>query len=154
MPADWSLSLTAPAAGSVPVTIAPDIITVTWPALPPAAPLPPTATEAEPLEELPLDAAALNATLSPPLPPAPPIDCARTPTDRRPLVVMPPVVVTLTELPACPVPPLPPLAPAAPTDTFDAGLPADAVPVMADPPLPPLPPIDWATMPMDWSPRV
>ncbi|MPS30731.1 hypothetical protein E2I21_28360 [Alcaligenaceae bacterium SAGV5] len=152
MPTAWSLSLMPPAR-SEPVMIVPDIITVTWPALPPAAPLPPTATDAEALEELPLDAEALNATLSPPLPPPPPIDCARTPTDRWPDVVMPPVVVTLTELPAWPVPPLPPLAPEAPTDTCEAGLPADAVPVMAEPPLPPLPPIDWATMPMDWSPR-
>ena len=66
---------------AMPVWMLPVSVTATAPALPPAAPDPPIATEAEPLWEFspPPEAEAAKAEALPPLPPPPPIDWAMMP---------------------------------------------------------------------------
>ncbi|MND64045.1 hypothetical protein D3C80_553690 [compost metagenome] len=67
---------------------------------------------------------------SPPVPPPPPIDCAKIPRENKPSVKSDKALVTITELPSPAAPPSPPMA------SF-----ADAVP-----PTPPPPPTDCAKM--------
>ena len=113
--------------------IAPSLTTVTVPPCDPAPPLPPTVGL---IEVVPL---RLPVMAKPPLPPPPPIDWARRPTEWAPPVVIAPSLVTVTVPPDVPAPPAPP----------KVGL-TEAMPrpaPIAHPPSPPPPPRLWARMP-------
>src|ERR1700721_1818210 len=81
-----------------------------------------------------------------PLPPPPPIDCARTPDDPSnfvgstycPVTMLIPEPVTETVPAAPPIEPAPPLGP--------------TTNLLAEPPSPPLPPRDWASTPGEYAP--
>src|SRR5690606_1020356 len=116
-------------------------------------PEPPTAT-------LPLKSAsnAIETLVAwPPLPPLPPTLCAKTPLERKPVVVIDPEWVTSTS-PAVPPPaPLPPtetLAEMAGISTPSISIGNTRVPVVALPPAPPLPPTLCAKTPSLFGPSV
>ena len=124
----------------VPVMMPPPLLTVTLPALPPPAPLPPVAlASAAPLVER--EPAIANA----PLPPPPPIDWASMPSDKscRVIIMLAELAtkfeLTMTSPAELPTPPAPPTV-------CSLVLLSEIVPAkpMAKPPLPPPPPIDWA----------
>ena len=121
------------------VRIAPLLVTDTTPAVPPPPPLPPRPTAAE-------IRPPLAATENPPSPPPPPMLCATIALESRPVVVIAPVLLTVTLAAAPPLPPLPPK----PTVTLTPDKPA----ATAKPPLPPPPPMLCAEMPFDWRPLV
>ncbi|MPS30739.1 hypothetical protein E2I21_28400 [Alcaligenaceae bacterium SAGV5] len=83
--------------------------TATVPPSPPTEPEPPRLTEAELLPPVAFE------LLEPPLPPPPPTDCANTPLDRSPRVLIAATVATLTAPPLPPRPPAPPMLNDAPT---------------------------------------
>src|SRR5262245_41939833 len=127
-----------------PVEILPVLLTVTTPALLPAPPKPPTEADIC----FASGPAIAPATLKPPLPPPPPIDCARTPTELSPTVVVMPERVTVTSLPAPPAPPKPPTDPV--IDPFFS-LEKSNDPAALKPPLPPPPPTDCAITPAEFA---
>ncbi|VCU72635.1 hypothetical protein PIGHUM_04737 [Pigmentiphaga humi] len=90
------------------VAMLPLLTTETAPPSPPTAPDPPRLTEAELLPPVAFE------LLEPPLPPPPPTDCANTPLDRSPVVLIAATVATLTVLPLPPSPPAPPMLSDAP----------------------------------------
>src|ERR1700677_4556945 len=115
----------------------PVLVTVTVLPVWPPEPWPPSATEAAPKP-------AVNdpATENPPLPPPPPIDCAKKPFELSPTVLMLHVLSPMTwpdVPPELRLPPIPTAA-AAPIPSNEP----EADTVTAPPPLPPPPPIDWA----------
>ncbi len=119
-------------------------MTTTLPDVEPVAPLPPTPT---PMPALPV--VAEPAMAKPPVPPPPPTDCAKMPLENLPVVMIPPVLVTVTSLPTPPTPPLPPLRDRGRCARRDRrSRPETAT---AKPPLPPPPPIDCAMMPDELS---
>ena len=87
------------------VVMLPALSTSTAPALLPLPPLPPMlrAADAPPF-------CRLKSPLNPPLPPQPPIDCARMPSDASPDVEMSPVLPTWTLPAVALLPPPPPMA--------------------------------------------
>ena len=135
-----------------PVQIAPVESTVTLFASPAAPPKPPSEAEIDDFAAPFGSSEPVNAPakLKPPLPPPPPIDCARMPFAPSPCVAMLSTLVTLT------VEPLPAAPPKPPTLTAIAALAlVPAIETLPEkPPAPPPPPTDCAKMPVASAPVV